>query len=271
MMVLTPRRRKLLVIALLALAVALAGCGGSDGSDPADSDDGSEGPSDPDSGGDDSGNGSGEEPVEDIADVALTGEDATSIESFTIQIDTAISSDSETITENRTLRVGSDGHVYGESRRHVPSANDSVTITESYRGEQWTFLRHTSPDSNASVYERVPIEDSADLTGIERLDEQFEFNHERTGEDSHRFTVDSTDQVAGDGPTDGTLEDVSVTVVVEDGLVTELNYEFVTATDEGEVRYDTRRTVSDRGQTSVSEPDWLTQARGRTPPTRADN
>lgn len=257
---LTPRRRKLLVVAVLALAVALAGCGGSGGSDPADSDDNAG----------DSGNGTSDGPIEDIGDVALTGEDAASVESFTIRIETAISSDGETVTENQTLRVGSGGHVYGETRRHVPSANESVTITESYRAEQWTFLRHTTPDSNASAYERVPIEDSVN-SGIERLDEQFEFTHKRTGEEAHRFTVNSTDQVTGDSPADGTLENVSVTVVVENGLVTELDYEFVSATDEGSARYDTRRMVSERGETSVSEPDWLTEARGRTPPTRAEN
>jgi hypothetical protein len=169
------------------------------------------------------------------------------------------------------LRVGGDGHVYGEARRHVPSANESVTITESYRAEQWTFLRHTTPESNASVYERVPVENSADVSGVERLDDAFEFTHERTGEGRHQFTVNSTDQVIGDGPTDGRIEDVSVTVVVEDGLVTELDYELVTATDEGTLRYDTRRKISDRGETSVSEPGWLTEARGRTPPRRAGN
>jgi hypothetical protein len=257
----TRRRRKLLVIAVLALSVALAGCGGSGGSDPVNSGDSSGEPGD-------SGNETSDGPVENIADVALTGADASG-ESFTIQTETAISSDGETITENRTLRVGTDGHVYGETRRHVPSANESVTITESYRAEQWTFLRHTVPDSEVSTYERVPIGDSADLSSLQQLDEQFEFAHGRIGEQRHRFTVNSTDQVVGDGSTDGTPENVSVTVVVEDGLVTELDYAFATATDGGLVRYETHRTVSDRGRTSVSEPDWLTEARGRTPPTRA--
>ncbi|WP_436903513.1 DUF7537 family lipoprotein [Halovenus halobia] len=268
---LTPRRRKLLVVAVLALAVALAGCGSSGGSDPTDSDDNSADSPDPDNGPGDSGNGTSDGPVEEISDVALTGEDAASVESFTIRIETAISSDGETVTENRTLRVGSDGHVYGVTRRSVPDANNSVTVTESYRAEQWTFLRHTVPDSDGSTYERVRIGETAELSGVERLDNEFDFVHERTGEQRHRFTVNSTDQVVGDGPSDGTLENVSVTVVVEDGLITELDYKFVTATDEGTMQYETHRTVSDRGQTSVSEPDWLTEARGRTPPTRADN
>jgi hypothetical protein len=266
---LTPRRRQLLVIALLALVVVLAGCSGSGGSDPADSDDGASDAGDPENQADGAGNGTVDGPIEDIADVAVTGEDATSTESLTIQIDTAISNGGETITENQTLEVGGDGHVYGETRRHVSGANDTVTITESYRAEQWTFLRHTTPDSNASTYERIPVEESSDITGIERLDDSFEFTHERMGEQRHRFTVNSTDQVVGDGPSSGTFRNVSVAVVVEDGVVTELEYEFVTATDEGVVRYDTSRSVSDRGQTDVSEPDWLTEARGRTPPRRA--
>lgn len=266
----TPRRRQLFIVALLALFVVLAGCSGSGGSDPADGD-GSDGTADPGNQTDDPGTGTGDGPIEDIADVAATGADATSVESFTMQIDTAISNGGETITENRTLEVGGDGHVYGETRRHVPSANDSVTITESYRAEQWTFLRHTTPDSSVSAYERVPVEASTDVSGVERLDDQFAFDHERTGEQRHRFTVSSTEQVVGDGPTSGTLRNVSVTVVVEEGLVTRLDYEFVTATGDGVVRYDTSRSVSDRGQTAVSEPDWLTEARGRTPPRSAAN
>lgn len=196
--------------------------------------------------------------------------DGATPKSFTVTTVTRIGDADGTVVVNRTLRVGPDGAVHTETRRRVTGSNGSVTVTETYTTENVTYVCHTVPGTDASTYERVATDDDADesLVGVRALDEQFEFAHERADDGSHRFTVDSADQVVGD-PWDGEVQCVSVVVVVTaSGVVTELDYDLVltTAGGSGTVEYHTDRTVSERGSTSVAPPEWLPEAKPRTRP-----
>lgn len=262
------RQRQLVATAVVAVLVLLAGCSGFGGSStatetgetPVINDTASpDGETADGTTGTDEMNGT----VQNVSDVALGAE--ASDNSYTITMDTHIEDDEGAVIENRTLEVGSDGRVAGETRRRVTGNNESTLVTHSYTSDSVTFLRHTGPEVNVSIYERVSAENVSTRSGFATLDDQFAFAHEQTGEDTHRFTVDSVDQVAKSA-TDGTVENISVTVVVESGIVTRLDYDLWLSTADGPVEYHTTRTVSNRGSTAVSPPEWLQQAENRTLP-----
>ncbi len=243
-----------LAVVAVALVLALAGCSFA-GDDPATTTTDGPGP------GADGGDG-GVGAIDSLADVAAVGDDAAP-ESFTITSNTRVSDDDGAVIENRTIQVA-DGTAFTETRRQVTGTNESVTVTETYTAGNATFLRHTGPGTETSTYERLPRSETG-LPGVAALAERFEFEHERT-DGGHRFTVDSPDQVAED-TFDGEVRNVSVVVIVsEAGVVTELRYDLVVVTDDGVIEYHTDRVVTDRGSTTISAPDWLAEARQRTPP-----
>jgi hypothetical protein len=235
-------RRALTTVAVVAVVV-VAGCNGLDVGGIADGDTTTD-----------------SAPVETLSDAVTTGAGQSAA---TIHIDTRISGNGTTVVENTTVRVGPNGSVHTERSRRFPDANVSNAITESYTEGNVTLSRYTTSDSNVSTYDYT-VTGAPTAFGVERLDEQFEFTHERVGERTHRFTVDSTDQITGSVPVEGTVENVSAVAVVESRLLVELRYELDIATDAGVVEYRTVRTVSDRGSTTVSEPEWLSDARQRT-------
>jgi hypothetical protein len=246
--------RRTLAVVAVALVLALAGCGSTGDSTATPT---AEGPGPGGDGGD-----GGVGAIDSLADLATTGDDAAP-ESFTITSNTRVTDDDGAVIENRTIRVA-DGTAFTETRRRVTGTNESVTVTETYTTENATFVRHTVPGAEASTYERLPRSETG-LPGVAALAERFEFEHERT-DGGHRFTVDSPDQVAED-TFDGEVRNVSVVVIVsEAGVVTELRYDLVLVTDNGVIEYHTDRVVTDRGSTTVSAPDWLAEARQRTPP-----
>lgn len=250
----SPRTRQALAVVAVAVLLALAGCGsGGDGAATTASP----------GAGDGSGGTVGE--IDELADVAAVGDGAAPA-SFTITSTTRISDEEGTVFQNRTVRVGPDGTAFTETRRRVTGPDESASVSETYTTGDVTYVRHSVPDVEAATYERVS-RSAADLPGVAALAESFDFEHERI-DGRHRFTVDSAEQVAADA-FDGEVRSVSIVVIVSDaGVVTELRYDLVVQTDDGTVEYHTERTVTRRGSTTVSAPEWLSEAEDRTPPVR---
>ena len=256
------RGRRLAATVALVAVVVLAGCGGLGGSGSSPAADGG----DTNPGNETAGNGDGRTsgPVESLSDALASDSGAT--DSYTATINTHIAGEEAAVIENRTLRVGADGTVRSETRRRAISDNETVALTDGYTTGDVTFLQHSMAGINATSYERVRADEPGTATGTPALAEQFEFAHEQLADRRHRFTVNSTDQITGTAFGDSTVENVSVVVVVEDGIITSLAYELTVSTADGPVEYDTDRTVSARGETTVTEPDWLSQAKSRTTP-----
>jgi len=203
-----------------------------------------------------------------LSDV-LASPDERAEQSFTVTVDTLIDDTGPgAVRENRTVRRGADGTAFAETRRSVTGPNASTLLIESYTAPaNGTYVRTTTPGSNASTYQHVPAGSGANATGVAALDDQFDFDYAPTGDGGHRYTVDSADQIVGETAWDGRVRNISVVVVVsESGLVTELRYDVTVTEDDGTFEYHTDRSVSGLGTTTVTAPEWLDEAKTRTPP-----
>ncbi len=257
-------RRLMATVAVVAVLV-LAGCS-SFGGGSADTADGDSPANNTDTRGESPAT-NGSTAVDSLSDALASGPETR--ESYTATIDTSISQNGTTVVENTTVEVGAGGTAYAETVREVMGPNASTVVTESYTASNVTLSRYTTMEANVSSYDatRAGVDD---LTGIDGFASQFEFSHEQTGDGTHRFTADSADQVVGEMPGEA-VEDVSVVVIVESGIVTDLQYDLTVSTDSGTVEYHTDRTVIDRGSTTVTEPDWLQTARERTASPSSNN
>ncbi len=242
---LTPPSRRALVTVALVVLVALAGCNGLS-----------------DLGLDDAVPGGSDG---DASFAAVTAnESLDTVSSFTLDIETRTARGDRTVEERQTIRAG-DGRVAATQRRRITGEAETVVSTDSYSEDGMTYLRTGIPGVEAYSYERRATDSLLNGTAPTNLSAQFAFDHARTDDGDHLFTVDDPGQIRGDVATDD-VRNVSVRVRVDDGTgrISDLTYHLELAADGGTLTYHTERTLSAVGETTVERPDWLAEAARRT-------
>jgi len=208
---------------------------------------------------------------------SLTTDQATALReagSYTLRLDSRVSNATTTVVSEQTHAVDVEaGSAHLRQRQRLVGRSNVTLVTETYRADDVIFVRSPLPGTNTTIYERRSPSESGVGTGADTgnlsrpgdLAARFDFDHERTSDGDYRFTVDSPDQIEGN-VTDGTVESVSVTVVVDDGtgLVTSVDYRLTATVDGDRVTVELERTLSGLGTTTVPGPDWLDEARERT-------
>lgn len=252
--------RRLLLAGAVALLIVLAGCSALDdlgGGLPDAAGSGADGTAAPGGSG-----GAGEATLAAVTD----GGTADGNRSFTVSVESRVSDGAGALVERQTVRVGADGRVYADTFRRTTGGNETTLRTQYYSVGETTFVRRGVPSLRTAGYERAHREELG-ATSTPALDEQFAFDHERTDDGGHRFTVDSVDQVR-ERPAESEVTNVSAVVLVDDsGVLQRLTYDLTVETVDGErLTYHTEREVSAVGETTVAAPEWLPTARNRTAP-----
>lgn len=186
--------------------------------------------------------------------------------SFTLSVETTTDTGSQSVDETQTIRADRDAGVSASRiEREISGANETTLTTDTFTAGERTYLRHVVPGQAAYSYEVHESNSIANGSTPSNLAAQFAFDHQRTDDGNHLFTVDSADQIRSDTGLDQ-VENVSVQVRVdaESGLITDLTYHLALTGTGGTTTYHTERSLTDVGSTTVSAPHWLDTAANRT-------
>lgn len=271
--------RRVVLTALLALLVATAGCNGLGG-------DG--GTASPTAGGGDDGTPATTGSDYDVAGEELDGENLTDSTTTavmdggsyttesTLTATTTQQGQEQTTTSNRTLRVDMDaGTGLREQSRTQAAAGDSQTQSVVVYTAGNTSYRKFGSGTQAQ-YDRQegPPQQFGDIrpVNVTSFNENYTqivdgFTWERNGTTTDQGTTVTTYSLTGVadkeilGLGNATIEETSGALRVDgDGVLREVSVAY-TATGNATTSVDLTTTVSDVGSTTVSEPDWTSQAK----------
>lgn len=193
---------------------------------------------------------------------------APQISNFTMHFDMRVEAPNGSYVENRTIRASRvQDRFLLEMRDQFDSDGTRTIVVERYGTPETVFARTTLLGPNGtSTYERVNRTDESIDLNASLFEDKFDFDHELTDDGDHRFTADSVDQYLGPAPENGSIEELSAVLIVDEetGLIRDARFRIVGSNDRGRFTRASNVTLAAIDETTVPEPDWLSTARNRT-------